>query len=482
MCNILYIVYIVSFTACIVQDTNFVILALLKSAPVWQCLRPWIPRATASGPAVAPKAGSSNRPGGVRWIVPRITVWGSLVFSVAPRAVRDRLRASPLLISQLLTHTSSPSSHTQLISQHSSHRNSSHTQLLSQRSSHTTHLSHTTHTILLTPLISYHSSHTGTTHLLHHSSHQIWPWLITQHSPHRHSSDTHHTTHLAQPLISHNTHLTQHSSHTTHLTPLLWHYLSHHHSSQHYSSLTTHLIPLISLQSPTQPSSHHHSSHTNLIISWKTQNFTCGVIRSFYFYGFFSGGSVNIKLVFSNNWDSNGGCYLFSMATENHPSVDDVQLLSATAPASDCPQPCEISGKQAMVKCRIPRCFPCTPPFHHSLSVSFTTRGVLAWAKDSKVTKLCRDLHVVDVAFGINMSKVKYRKPWMLNMGAIKSKIKHVNNEQTRCFWKREGLPLMALTQPMWALEKACTGASKVTPMVTTSPFNSRQLMSPHGT
>ena len=87
---------------------------------------------------------------------------------------------------------------------------------------------------------------------------------ITHRPPHHHSSDTTHhttltshltTTHLA-PLITH------HSSHSTPLTLLLSPPLISYHSS-HFSHHTTLF-------------SHHHSSHTNLIISWKTQNFTCG--------------------------------------------------------------------------------------------------------------------------------------------------------------------------------------------------------------
>ena len=118
---------------------------------------------------------------------------------------------------------------------------------------HPTALIHTTH---LTPLISHHSSHTTplTPLLSHHSSH---------------------TTHLT-PLIPH------HSLHTTHLRPLInYTPLISDHSSHSTHHTTAHLTPLLS-----QHSSHNHSSHTTQLIPnvfrWKTQNFTCGVIRSFY--------------------------------------------------------------------------------------------------------------------------------------------------------------------------------------------------------
>ena len=140
------------------------------------------------------------------------------------------------------------------------------------------HSPHTTHLIHLTSFISDRPSHTLL--ISHHSSRtlHLTPYIC-------HTIHISHTTHLSpllshhssRPLISHysfgTTHLTlrisHHSSHTTRLTPLI----------PHHSSQTTHLTPLIS----------HHSSHTTHIsplisYHWKTQNFTCGVIRSFYFW------------------------------------------------------------------------------------------------------------------------------------------------------------------------------------------------------
>ena len=93
----------------------------------------------------------------------------------------------------------------------------------SSRSQH-----HSSHTTLLTPLISFISHHSSlTTHLTP---------LISHHPSH--------TTHL--------TPLSHHSSHTTHLTPLISQYTSH----------TTHVLPLISY-----PPFNHHLSHTKFVLS-----------------------------------------------------------------------------------------------------------------------------------------------------------------------------------------------------------------------
>ena len=150
----------------------------------------------------------------------------------------------------------------------------------------------------------------------HRSSH--WPNTTS----HMHSSHTAHLTqHLTYTLISHHssqTIISHHSYHTTHLTPLISHYPSHithftpivsrhlfhttaltpllmSHQSSHTTPLRplispTYLTPLIShhtcltthLKSSHTPPFNHHLSHTKFILSWKTQNFTCGVFRSFY--------------------------------------------------------------------------------------------------------------------------------------------------------------------------------------------------------
>ena len=207
---------------------------------------------------------------------------GVLFLSVPTRRrPRPRPTASTPLVFIMegtsLTHTTHLTHH----SSHNSSHNSSHI-----HSSHHYYTSHTTHltTTHLTPPIPHHSSSHTTL---------ISPPLISHHPSH----STHHTTTHLTPLISHNTHLTQHSSHTTlishnthlttaHLTPLI----PHHSSSHHHSSHTTHLTPLIPHHSSSDAPSHHHSSHhhsshtTTLILSWKAESFTCGVIRPFYFY------------------------------------------------------------------------------------------------------------------------------------------------------------------------------------------------------
>ena len=207
----------------------------------------------------------------------------------------------------------SPPSHTThlihltpLISHNIPHTRSSHTThltpLISNHSSLTTHLSppsHTTHLIHLTSFISHHPSHTHLLLISHHSSHttHLTPLISNHSSLTTHLSPPSHTTHLIHltSFISH------HPSHTltTHLTPLISHYASHtthptplisNHSStplnSHHSSYTTHPTPLISNHSST-PLNSHHSSYTTHIsplipYHWKTQNFTCGVIWSFY--------------------------------------------------------------------------------------------------------------------------------------------------------------------------------------------------------
>ena len=129
---------------------------------------------------------------------------------------------------------------------------------ISQHSSHTTHPP---------PVISYHSSHTAPLPpVTPHHSHLI-PFIshYSSHGFHRA------TNHLTQ-FISHQ------SSHIIHLTPLISHQSSH--STQTY---ITHLTPLISQHSNMYTLLIlHHSSHTKRIFRWKTQNFTCGVIRSFF--------------------------------------------------------------------------------------------------------------------------------------------------------------------------------------------------------
>ena len=160
------------------------------------------------------------------------------------------IQHTALITPPLIPHRSSHTTHlTPLISQHSSH-STLHTSLISRHSSHTTHH---------TPLITHHSSHAGhlTQLISHQSCHSIYLTPLAS----NHSS---HTTHLT-PLTS------NHSS-QIHLTPFLSQHSSHNHSSytSHLTALKHTLLIL------------HLSSHTNRIFRWKTRNFTCGVIRSFY--------------------------------------------------------------------------------------------------------------------------------------------------------------------------------------------------------
>ena len=180
-------------------------------------------------------------------------------------------RSSPTAYpTPLISHHSSPTAHpTPLISHHSS-PTAHPTTLISHHSFYTTHLT----ALLSQPLILHHSAHT--THLTplisHHSSHTAHITLLFPHATHL-TLLISHTTYLT-PRISQHSSLTpfisQHSSHSTHLTPLTSYHLAH---TTNPSPLIPCPIPLISC----------HSSLTKRVLCRKTQNFTCGVSRSFYF-------------------------------------------------------------------------------------------------------------------------------------------------------------------------------------------------------
>ena len=197
---------------------------------------------------------------------PPTSLCGVLVFQVASRR-RPRPRPRPtasaplfishtthLVISQT-KYTEAPEGAAARLAWGAGRRNTHLIPLLTQHSSHTALISHHSSHTITQPLILYHSSRTA--HRTPCISHQS----ISQHS--------FHTTHLPPVISRHASHISHQSSDTPHLSPVISHHhesshtvhrtpLISQHSNIHYSSYTTHLIP------NAYPGERHKTSHLGL--------------------------------------------------------------------------------------------------------------------------------------------------------------------------------------------------------------------------